>query len=60
MKIANKVFIITGGASGLGAASAKRIVAAGGKVGRVAPRSSQKFLGDGLRRDGSPSELPFP
>ncbi|MBK9520281.1 MAG: 3-hydroxyacyl-CoA dehydrogenase [Rhodocyclaceae bacterium] len=32
MKIANKVFIITGGASGLGAASAKRIVAAGGKV----------------------------
>lgn len=32
MKIANKVFIITGAASGLGAASARRIVAAGGKV----------------------------
>lgn len=32
MQIANKVFIITGGASGLGAATARRLVEAGGKV----------------------------
>ncbi len=32
MQIANKVFIITGGASGLGAATARRLVQMGGKV----------------------------
>ncbi|MFM7760795.1 MAG: SDR family NAD(P)-dependent oxidoreductase, partial [Burkholderiaceae bacterium] len=32
MDIKNNVFIITGGASGLGAASARMIVANGGKV----------------------------
>ena len=32
MQIANKVFIITGGASGLGAATARRLVQTGGKV----------------------------
>ena len=32
MEIKNNVFIITGGASGLGAASARMIVANGGKV----------------------------
>ncbi|MBL0076810.1 MAG: 3-hydroxyacyl-CoA dehydrogenase [Rhodocyclaceae bacterium] len=32
MQIANKVFIITGGASGLGAATARRLLEAGGKV----------------------------
>ncbi|MBK7686691.1 MAG: 3-hydroxyacyl-CoA dehydrogenase [Rhodocyclaceae bacterium] len=32
MQIANKVFIITGGASGLGAATARRLMEAGGKV----------------------------
>ena len=32
MQISNKVFIITGGASGLGAATARRLVQTGGKV----------------------------
>ena len=32
MQIQDNVFIITGGASGLGAATARMIVAAGGKV----------------------------
>ena len=32
MQIANSVFIVTGGASGLGAATARRLVEAGGKV----------------------------
>lgn len=32
MQIANRVFIITGGASGLGAATARRLVQSGGKV----------------------------
>ena len=32
MQIANKVFIVTGGASGLGAATARRLVQTGGKV----------------------------
>ena len=32
MQIAGNVFVVTGGASGLGAATAKMIVAAGGKV----------------------------
>ena len=32
MQIQNNVFIVTGGASGLGAATARMIVQAGGKV----------------------------
>ena len=32
MQIQNNVFIVTGGASGLGAATARMLVAAGGKV----------------------------
>lgn len=32
MEIANKVFIVTGGASGLGAGTARMLVAHGGKV----------------------------
>ena len=32
MEINNKVFVVTGGGSGLGAATARMIVAAGGKA----------------------------
>ena len=32
MKIASRVFLVTGGASGLGAATARMLVAAGGQV----------------------------
>ena len=32
MKIANSVFLVTGGASGLGAATARMVVGGGGKV----------------------------
>lgn len=32
MKIANSVFLVTGGASGLGAATARMVVEGGGKV----------------------------
>ncbi len=35
MQIRDKVFLITGGASGLGAAAAQGLVEAGGKVGTV-------------------------
>ena len=32
MKLENKVAVITGGASGLGRATAEKVIAAGGKV----------------------------
>ena len=34
MEIQNNVFVVTGGGSGLGAATARQIVARGGKVDR--------------------------
>ena len=41
MKIANSVFLVTGGASGLGAATARMVVEGGGKVGDLARRIGQ-------------------
>jgi len=54
MQIAEHVFIVTGGASGLGAATARMVVAAGGKVviadvNRVAGEALAQELGDAAR-----------
>ena len=48
MQIQNNVFIITGGASGLGAATARMIVEAGGKVvlADVQAEAGQKLFSD--------------
>ena len=54
MQIKDKVFVVTGGGSGLGAATARRIVAAGGKVVLVdineeAGAAMEAELGDAAR-----------
>ncbi len=54
MQIKDKVFIVTGGGSGLGAATARRIVAAGGKavlvdINEEAGAAMAAELGDGSR-----------
>ena len=55
MQIENKVFLVSGGASGLGAATAEMLIAAGAKVMLVdlnadAVAAKAQQLGDNARR----------